>query len=157
MASVLLDDDEAGDTDELGELMTAHRARKPEDPWLDYYEGLLRLNNDDDPTAAETVLAAGIVKVTSDDDREAFRSALVGARLRAGWARFHGPWLLPFLFAGTVRAGQPGVRACSRVIAVAVCRAHGQLAARRSRRRRPPWVRRPATEKIRSRSRLGSQ
>jgi tetratricopeptide (TPR) repeat protein len=84
LASVLLDDDEAGDTDELGELMTAHRARKPEDPWLDYYEGLLRLNNDDDPTAAETVLAAGIVKVTSDDDREAFRSALVGARLRAG-------------------------------------------------------------------------
>lgn len=65
--------------------------------------------------------------------------------------------MVSFLIAGTVRAGQPGVRACRRVIAVAVSRAHGQVAASRSRRRRPPRIRRPAVENRRSRSRLGSQ
>jgi hypothetical protein len=43
-----------------------------------------------------------------------------------------------------------------RVIAVVICAVQGQLAARRSRRLRPPRTRRPAQVKIRSRSRFGS-
>jgi hypothetical protein len=62
-----------------------------------------------------------------------------------------------FLVAGMVPAGQPGARACSRVIAAVISAVQSQLAARRSRRRRPPRTMRPAQVKIRSRSRLGSQ
>ena len=57
---------------------------------------------------------------------------------RAGWAGFHGSWLAPFLLQGVVSAGQPCARACSRLIAVVIWAAHGQQAARRSRRRLPP-------------------
>ena len=43
------------------------------------------------------------------------------------------------------------------MIAAVICVAQSQRAARRSRRRRPPRTMRPATAKIRSRGRLGSQ
>jgi hypothetical protein len=67
-----------------------------------------------------------------------------------------GPGLF-FLVVGRLGAGQPGARACRRVIAVVSWVAQGQVAARRSRRRRPPRASRPAAENSRSRSRWGSQ
>ena len=45
---------------------------------------------------------------------------------RAGWAGFHGPAGCPFWSQGLVAAGQPGARACSRVIAVVIWLAQGQ-------------------------------
>jgi hypothetical protein len=78
------------------------------------------------------------------------------ARLSRRPGGFHGPAGVSFLIAGMVAAGQPGARAWRRVMAVVICAVQGQVAARRSRRRRPPRTTRPAQVNRRSRSRLGS-
>ena len=76
---------------------------------------------------------------------------------RAGGRGSTGPGGFSFLVAGMIPAGQPDGRAWSRLIAAVISRVQGQRSASRSRRRRPPRTSRPATAKIRSRSRLGSQ
>jgi hypothetical protein len=49
------------------------------------------------------------------------------AGCRAGWAAFHGPWfLVSFLSAGMVLAGQPGASGCSRVMAAVTSAVQGQ-------------------------------
>lgn len=78
---------EKKDSEQLFKLVAAHRARQPDDVWLDYYEGeARRLAGDFD--RADASFAAGIAKLRGADDDsgtlEDYRQARRDARLEAG-------------------------------------------------------------------------
>jgi tetratricopeptide (TPR) repeat protein len=69
--------------DRLWRLIAAHRQLKPDDVWLDYYEGEA-YRAEGDYEAADRSYAAGAAKAQDDETREAFRTTRVAARLEAG-------------------------------------------------------------------------
>ena len=78
---------EQKDSDQLLKLVALHRARQPDDLWLDYYEGeARRLAGQFD--AADESFAAGLAKLAGDNaDSEItydYRSARLAARFESG-------------------------------------------------------------------------
>lgn len=81
LADIMLDDDDQETA--VPKLIKAHRDRRPDDPWLHFYQGLMHERHKEF-NEADTEYAAGAAQVTADEDRERFRSARVAARVEAG-------------------------------------------------------------------------